>query len=197
MLSSISPFGERARNSRWWLTVTAYLLGSVAGGATTGLAAGMVGQALLPSLDARAALVVLALAAALGVATDLGLGGLRVPSVRRQVNEDWLTTYRGWVYGLGFGYQLGLGLVTIVSTSTVWLTWMAAVLAGSWAAGLAIGATFGAARGAMILVTAPIRDPTSLRALFQVIARQAPAVHRATMVVAALTALTALGGAVA
>ena len=25
MLSSISPLGERARNSRWWLTTAAYL----------------------------------------------------------------------------------------------------------------------------------------------------------------------------
>ena len=32
MLSSISPLGERARASRWWLTTAAYLIGSLAGG---------------------------------------------------------------------------------------------------------------------------------------------------------------------
>ncbi len=197
MLSSISPFGERNRNSRWWLTVTAYLLGSLAGGMTTGLAMGFAGELLSGAVDGQLALTLLAVVAAVGVAADLGVAGLELPSPRRQVNEDWLTTYRGWVYGLGFGYQLGLGVVTIVSSSTVWLTWVAALLAGSWGAGLAIGAVFGAARGALILSTATIHDPASLRALFRRIARHAPSVNRSAIAVAGLTALTALGGALA
>ena len=82
--------------------------------------------------------LVLAAAAALGVAADMGVGRLAVPSMQRQVNEDWLTTYRGWVYGLGFGYQLGLGIATIVTTSTVWLVWVVALARGSWLVGLAI-----------------------------------------------------------
>ena len=65
MLSSISPFGERSRNSRWWLTVTAYMVGSIAGGATTGLIFGALGQVTFGSLDADIALLVLAGAGAL------------------------------------------------------------------------------------------------------------------------------------
>ncbi|HEV7196178.1 MAG TPA: hypothetical protein VGN19_09570, partial [Pedococcus sp.] len=48
MLSSISPLGERARNSRWWVTTTAYLVGSLAGGLALGGLAGLVGR-LLPT----------------------------------------------------------------------------------------------------------------------------------------------------
>lgn len=196
MLSSISPFGERSRNSRWWLTITAYMVGSVTGGATSGLIFGALGQVAFGSLEADVALLVLAGAAALGVAADLGLAGLRVPSIHRQVNEDWLTTYRGWVYGVGFGYQLGLGLVTIVATSTVWLTWVAAAMTGSWQRGLLLGATFGATRGAFIFATRRVEDPASLRRLFQTIASQSDSVHRIATIAAALTSLTALGGAI-
>ena len=36
--------------------------------------------------------------------------GRRLPSWRRQVNEDWLVGYRPWVVGGGFGLQLGAGV---------------------------------------------------------------------------------------
>ena len=48
MLSSISPLGERARSSRWWLTTTAYLVGSLAGGLALGALASLLG-ALVPA----------------------------------------------------------------------------------------------------------------------------------------------------
>ena len=43
MLSSISPLGERARASRWWLTTTAYVVSSLLGGLALGLLAALVG----------------------------------------------------------------------------------------------------------------------------------------------------------
>ena len=136
MLSSINPFGERSRNSRWWLTVTTYLVGSIAGGATTGITFGALGE-FLP-MDDNLGLLILLIAAILGLAADIGIGRLIVPSLQRQVNEDWLTTYRGWVYGISYGYQLGLGIVTIVATSTVWLVWVVALGSGSWFVGFAL-----------------------------------------------------------
>ncbi|MGI9624508.1 MAG: hypothetical protein ACR2PK_16875 [Acidimicrobiales bacterium] len=197
MLSSISPFGERSRNSRWWVTVTAYLLGSTLGGITSGLTAGLVGQLTLGWLSPTGALWVFAALCLIGAAMELGLVGLRIPTIHRQVNEDWLTTYRGWVYGTGFGFQLGLGWATIVTTSAVWLTWAAALLSGSWQAGLLIGATFGLSRGAVIFATRRIHDPASLRALFRIIAAQAPAVSRLATAAVGLAALTAIAGVLA
>ena len=197
MLSSISPFGERSRNSRWWITVSAYLIGSIAGGVLTGAVAGGVGELAFVWLDAEAGLLVLAVAAAIGLAADLRLAGLRVPSIHRQVNEDWLTTYRGWVYGAGFGFQLGLGFATIVATSTVWLTFIAAAMTGSFVRAVLLGALFGLARGALILATARINDPASLRNLFRTIAAQAPGVNHLARVAAGLTAITAVAGLVA
>jgi hypothetical protein len=44
MLSSISPLGERARDSRWWLTTTAYVGGSLVGGLAVGGLAATLGS---------------------------------------------------------------------------------------------------------------------------------------------------------
>src|SRR3954452_20150908 len=102
MLSSISPLGERARNARWGLTVAAYLVGSLLGGALVGLLAAGVGG-LVPAAwrasPAAAGLVALAVLA--GLLLDVRSGPLGVPSWHRQVDERWLSRYRGWVYGLG------------------------------------------------------------------------------------------------
>src|SRR5579885_2956006 len=114
MLSSISPLGERARNSRWWVTTTAYLMGSLAGGLALGGLAALAGPALpLAVRTSRWSLAVVALLCFAGLVLD-PRGTASVPSWRRQVDERWLTAYRGWVYGLGFGAQLGFGLVTII-----------------------------------------------------------------------------------
>ena len=194
MLSSISPFGERSRNNRWWLTASAYIAGSVAGGATTGVVFGLIGEAIAPQPEVG--LAILAAAGVMGLAADLGVAGARLPSWHRQVNEDWLATYRGWVYGLGFGFQLGLSWATIVTTSAVWLTWLAVVLAGSWSWGLVVGAFFGLVRGSLIFAAVHVDDPSRLRALFRSIETRAPSVQRAAVVAVGLVAVTAMGGLV-
>src|SRR5690242_14139999 len=104
---SITPLGERGRGMRWGVTATACAIGAVIGGALTGAVAGLAGDALLGGLDSTQALAVLAGACLLGLAADLRLFGTRLPTVRRQVDERWLRKYRGWVYGVGFGFQLG------------------------------------------------------------------------------------------
>jgi sulfite exporter TauE/SafE len=72
MLSSISPLGERARSSRWWVTTAAYLLGSLAGGLALGGIAAMVGSVLPDDLrTSRWTLVVVALLLLVGLVLDL------------------------------------------------------------------------------------------------------------------------------
>ncbi len=172
MLTSITPLGERGRNSRWSVTVSAFVIGSSAAAAVLGAAAGGLG-ALLDALSLAPSprLLVLVGAVLVGTALDLGLGGLRLPSVARQVNEDWMRRYRGWVYGVGFGFQLGLGVVTVVSTSAVYLTFLAAVLSGSPGLGALIGATFGFARAAVLFAAAGVNTPARLLSLGKRLAR--------------------------
>ena len=161
MLGSITPLGERGRNSRWGLTVGAFILASALAGGLLGAALGAVGG--LAGLEgSTVALWLLAAALLVGLAFDLRLGGLHLPSVTRQVDDRWLYRYRGWVTGVGFGAQLGLGVVTIVTTAFTYVTFFAALLAGSVAAGALIGGTYGVVRAATILAGSAVDSPERL-----------------------------------
>ena len=184
MLASITPLGERARGSRWGLTVAFYVT-------SAGLAGGLL-WSVDDALGARAA--VLAGALALGLALDLGG---RLPTLRRQVNEDWLREYRGWVYGAGFGGQLGVGVTTIVTTSLVYATLLAALLSASAVRGAAIGAAFGLARGATLLAGARVRQPEDLARLHRRVDRWRGRVRVATLAAQALLVAALIAGAAA
>jgi hypothetical protein len=186
MLTSITPLGERGRRQRWGLTTATYVIGSTAGGAAVGLALGALGAAASPSsTTALGALGVLALG---GIALDLRVGGLRVPSARRQVDETWLTTYRGWVYGTGFGFQLGLGVVTIVTTASLYVALGAALLGGSVVGGLAVGTAFGAARALPVLLARGVHEPGALRTLMRRVQHGGESARRAALAGQAATA---------
>lgn len=180
MLSSITPLGERGRGSVWGVTVACFALASTIAGAALGLVLGAVGDLALGGISGETRIAILAIAIAAGLALDLGLGGLRLPTIRRQVNENWLTAYRGWVYGAGFGFQLGLGAVTIVTTSAVYLTLLAALLTADPAAGALIGGAFGAIRGLAVLPAWRVRSPQALFGFNERVESLAAAVRRLT-----------------
>ncbi|HZU15996.1 MAG TPA: hypothetical protein VFD01_05240 [Candidatus Dormibacteraeota bacterium] len=195
MLASIHPLGERARNNRWWLTATAFAAASGLGGALTGLTAAMAGALLHPL--SRGPIIGAAVAVcALAGAADLA--ALRIPSPARQVNEDWLGTYRGWVYGAGFGIQLGTGLATIVVSATVPAAFVLAALASASTVGrvsgivdgTSIGLVFGAARALPLLGAGLIRRWEQLRRFH---GRMAGAAGLARLGGAGAAGLTVLG----
>jgi hypothetical protein len=160
MLASITPLGERSRRQRWPITVLALIVGgTVAGGA---VGAALVATGRLAPLAPRTPLeLLLALAAAASV-LELRPFGVRLPTHRRQVDETWLHRYRGWVYGAGYGGQLGVGVLTIVATPAVYVVLAAESLAPNIAAGVAIGATFGFVRGSTVLSTARVDSAAAL-----------------------------------
>lgn len=181
MLASITPLGEWSRGSRWGVTVSFYLAGSMIAGAAAGGSLGLVGQQLVPKLSSlfpTFPILVLASAVALGLALDLGLFGAKLPSVGRQVSQSWLLRYRGWVYGFGFGLQLGVGVATIVTTSTIYATLVASFLVGSPAYGALIGGTFGLLRAIPIFTVSGIRRPADLDKIDLALARYAAPVRR-------------------
>lgn len=194
MLASITPLGERGRHARYWLTVVFFVVGSTAAGAVVGAAAGLLGRLIIgahPSGPARA--LTLAGVLVLGLALDARARGGRLPGPRRQVNEDWLTSYRGWVYGLGFGAQLGAGVATIVNASAVYVALVAALLAATPAGGALIVGCFGAVRGLSLLAGAGVRAPADLRALHGRLTGAALGVRRATLALQAALAVALIG----
>ncbi|GAA4348484.1 urease accessory protein UreH domain-containing protein [Angustibacter luteus] len=189
MLSSISPLGERARGARWGLTVTAYLVGSLVGGAVAGTLAAALGSALPASWrDSVAAAVLVAIGVLVGLALDLRARGHGLPSWKRQVDEAWLTRYRGWVYGLGFGLQLGAGVMTIVTSSTVYAVLLLAAWSGQLWVGLLLGLVFGVARGLPILALHGVHSPGDLHRFFARLDRWARPVDRLARGALVLTA---------
>jgi|SRR5690348_10122228 sulfite exporter TauE/SafE len=162
MLGSITPLGERSRGRRWGATVTAFAIGAVGAGAALGAVLGAAGSLVPASRTVR--LEALAVVLVVALLVDV-LPGVRAPGPRRQVNEEWLGRYRGWVIGVGFGVQLGLGVTTIVSTAAVYATGAAAFLAGSVPAGAFVGGAFGAARAATLVASGRVREPLALAVL--------------------------------
>jgi hypothetical protein len=198
MLGSITPLGERGRNSRWPVTMTAFVLGSAAGGVALGAALGSVGGVARTAFawwTATASLVALGIVALIGAALDIQLIPVSLPTVRRQVNERWLQRYRGWVYGLGFGFQLGLGVVTIVATATVYAAFVAALLSGSTLRGAVIGGTFGLLRAATSFSVARVQRPEQLVRIDVLLHRFDGSSRRATVVLEAGLAVAALAAA--
>ena len=171
MLSSIHPLGERARQNRWVVTVAAMTIGSIGAGATIGLLLGAAGAAIIPFAGEPAGLIIVGAAAVAAGLADLRK--VRVPGPERQVNETWIGPYRGWVYGGGFGIQLGAGVATFVVTWGVYATFVAELLAGSAMAGAIIGAVFGGGRALLPLAAGWIDRPSRLAAFHAAMARWA------------------------
>ena len=193
MLASITPLGERGRRMRWGHTVTSFMIGATVAGAVAGALLGAAGSLGLPaSFGAEPRLMVLAAAALIALALDAG--PLPVPGPRRQVNERWRDRLRGWVYGLGYGAQLGLGAATIVSSAATYVALLAAFLAGGPGRGALVVGLAGAVRGATPLLAAGVRRPDQLIALHLRLARwRAPAGRIGHAVLVVILALSAAG----
>lgn len=166
MLSTITPMAEKARGHRYGVTATWFVLGAGLGGATLGVvAAGLAVVVSALSLSASATFAAAAALAAVAALVDAGAFGRRPPFFRRQVDDAWLGTYRAWVYGGGFGWQIGVGLATYIMTAGVVLTVALAVLTASPLAAFGLGVVFGVARGLVVLLGARLRSPGALGAL--------------------------------
>ncbi len=158
---------------------------------------GAIGAPVVERTSVIARLLLLATLAVGGLAMDLRWRGLRLPTVHRQVNEEWMSRYRGPIFGAGFGFQLGLGVVTIVTTSAIYLTLAGELLSGGAAAGALIGTVFGLARALPIVTVAPVRDPAALRGVQTALARWQSPVRTATLALQSAFVVTAGIAAVA
>ena len=153
MLSSITPLTERGRGHRYRSTAAWFVTGAVAGGLTLGTAVAALAAGVGASgLGAGTRLTLACGAGVLAAASDAGTYRFRLPIHRRQVNERWLDQFRPWVYGAGFGWQIGAGLATYIKTSAVYLMIVLGALSGRPWAALTACALFGLVRGAAVLL---------------------------------------------
>lgn len=187
MLSSIHPLGERAKGNRFGLTAVAFVIGATLGGVAVGALLGLVGlavTAVVPATVALGVVVVVALAGAVYERTGRGL-----PSIPRQVDEDWLHQYRGWVYGAGFGFQLGAGVLTYITSAAIPVALAAALLVDGFAASVLVMGAFGLVRGLSILPARRIDTSDRLVAFHRRLQASAPMVRTVSTSVLVVVAL--------
>ena len=168
MLSSIHPLGERTRNNRWGVTAVYYLAGGLMGGLVLGAVAGAIGWLGLAWWDPTPTGQAVAIATILSIALVWDLSGITIPTINRQVNEDWLSMYRSWVYGGGFGFQPLSGAV--------------------------IGGAFGLVRGLPILTVGRVVSGETLRTYHRRMQSYAPRADWLVRFAVAATGLVVIGG---
>lgn len=194
MLSQITPLGERSRDHSFGFTAAWFVGGAIVGGAMVGgilaLLAAATSATGLTAITALGAVAVLAL---LGAASDAHTFGVGPPFLRRQVNEEWLVQYRSWLYGFGFGWQIGTGITTYIMTTAVLLTFAIAVLTASPLAAFAICMVFATARGLAVLAGARITSPAALASFHRRFDALGPTVRRAVIGVQVIVAGVAAG----
>ena len=196
MLSTITPMGEQGRGHRFAGSAAWFVAGAVSGGATLGAgAAALAAGVAAADLSGDARIGAAAVLAAVTIASDLAVGGFRLPSHTRQVNEGWLGQYRRWVYAGGFGWQIGVGLATYVTTAAVYLLVALAALTASPAAAFAVVTGFGLVRGLAVLLGRGLTTPERMLALHRRLEELLPSAQRGIVLVQAAVLAVAAGAA--
>jgi hypothetical protein len=194
MLSTITPMAEAGRGHDFRSTSVWFVIGSIAGGLTLG---GLMGALALAvdALDATTtvALWIVAGASLVAAASDGRVGGFHLPGHDRQVNERWLDQYRSWVYGAGFGWQIGVGLATYIMTAGVYLLIVMGGLTAGPGIAIALGGLFGLVRGLAVYLAVGLDSRERLLAFHQRFESWREPVRQAMIVVQALVAVVAAG----
>ena len=161
MLSQITPMAEAGRQQKFARTAGWFIAGAMLGGAMLGgLIA--VGAMVSSELSRTTSIALVGMFSLVAAAIDANVFGFGPPFLTRQVNEEWLSKYRAWIYGGGFGWQIGAGITTYVMTAAVPLMMVIGALTGNAWAAFAIGAGFGLARGLAVLMGARLHTPAAL-----------------------------------
>jgi len=196
MLSQLTPVGEASRGYRYRSTAAWFIVGALVGGAMLGgLMAALAAAVSAFEASSVALLGVAAALAVLAAAVDSGVLGVAPPFLHRQVNEYWLGRYRAWVYGSGFGWQIGTGLTTYIMTAAVFLTVALGALTARPVAAFVVGIVFGLARGLAVLLTARLRTTAELFAFHRRFDALTEPVRRAVIAIQLVVAVLAIGAA--
>jgi hypothetical protein len=194
MLATVTPLAEQGRGHRYRSTAAWFVVGGTAGGATLGLVLALLALGVRAAGLSTSAMVASAgIAALLAAASDARLGGFRLPGHHRQVNERWLDQFRPWVYGAGFGWQIGTGVATYIKTAALYLFMALAALTASPVAALALGALFGLVRGLAVLLGRGTTSPAALAAFHRRFTAADPVALAVTLAVEFAVAVAAAG----
>jgi len=184
MLASITPLSEGGRGHRYRTTASWFVVGALVGGTILGIVVAAFAVGIREMTLSTTEIATIAFGGSTAAAlSDIGRSRFRLPIHHRQVNERWLDQFRPWVYGAGFGAQIGAGLATYIVTAAVYLMILLAALTGNpWIAVIA-GALFGLVRGLAVFLGRRITNSETLRTFHVRFHDLGPKVRLATIVV--------------
>lgn len=175
MIGVIGPLVKGKRELRGSVgSVTVFGLGAIAGALVTGSLIGLLGAAAQSLAGERTLALVVGAAGCALLLVDLGMLGLRTPTLRRQTCSTWYRergARKAWAL---WGFDLGLGFSTIRLSSLYWLTalFVAAFVSPLLAPlvlacyGLGLGVAFAAAVVAQTRSTSPASASPGLGLLY-------------------------------
>ena len=111
------------------------------------------------------------------------------------MNERWLDRYRSWVYGAGFGWQIGVGLATYIMTSALYLLILIGGLTAEPVVAIALGALFGLVRGLAVYLAAGLDSTERLLSFHSKFESHREAVRQSTIVIMAAVSVAAVAAA--
>jgi hypothetical protein len=191
MLATITPLAEQGRCHRYRTTAAWFVVGSIIGGATLGLVMALLAAGAAAAHASTSVLAAIAAAASVAtLAADARIGGFRLPVHHRQVNERWLDQFRPWVYGAGFGWQIGAGVTTYIKTCAVYLMVVLGALTASPTTAVVVGVVFGLVRGLAVFLGRQITSTTALAAFHRKFMAADPVALAAVLACEAAAALT-------
>jgi MFS family permease len=193
MLSTITPMAEAGRGHRFRTTAAWFLIGSVIGGATLGALMALMGVGIgALQVSSSSVLWIVGVAALVAAASDGRVAGFHLPGHDRQVNERWLDRYRYWVYGAGFGWQIGVGLATYIMTAGLYLLIFMGAAADDPLIAIGLGTLFGLVRGLAVYLAADLTTREKLLRFHARFEALREPVRRAMIVIQALVAVGAV-----
>lgn len=112
---------------------------------------------------------------------EFGLLRLPMPQLHRQVQRHWMQRLPWNLVALGYGLQLGSGVVTRIPTAATYATLLCALLSGSGWKGALIMGTFGLSRSWLpVMIGRRVQSPESSMYYAWLFQSQQAAVKRVT-----------------
>lgn len=122
MIGVIGPLVQGKREVRGSVgSVALFAVGAIIGALLTGSLIGLIGAGLQSLAGEHVLAVMVGAAGCALLAADLGLFGLRTPTLRRQTCSTWYREHGARKAWISWGFDLGLGFSTIRLSSLYWL----------------------------------------------------------------------------
>lgn len=147
MVTTIAPAVFAGNRKKWTMAAVIFVAGGALGGAATGMALSGIGQVTFATGSMRRAAWLMLVVGALGYAFhERGFWQLPVPSLHRQVPRGWRSRFPLPVVALLYSVDLGAGILTQITTASLYVLCLALVALGEPVKGILLMGCYGMVR---------------------------------------------------